>query len=437
MEVERILNEQNFELIDGVLDHIAEVPLASILDSNILDSGIAKYFVISQFSIQFLLFCRKFLEETATELRECYGSSQMEIATLRKSLSEANNEILQLHKKITQMEAIHEIIYPCHLCTKNFISNDALNLHISRKHHSNYDKLEKRFDLPHTQFTDRENDLALINTVKLELEIKHLKERLNNAEKEIKENNIDSRNKCPIKITESVAVPKISAQSIGIQSNLSEIKEKDDKSDDELSTSTENRQHLYLLQEKFKDFEKWKEEQKVQNSEFLMEINKKFKEFSAALEISKNISTHDDKLHTTSSVEDLETILSKRIEDMGKTNASKLDEIMNKIEMNCRDKLEKLEAEFKNINDKNTHCKSKTYDVSSTDDRNKLEVPADNTSENLTHNSLNDLNNDVISTVKETLKEQPKSIISQESFKSNSNPTFVKSKNTSHQEDGR
>ena len=442
MEVERILSEQNFEQINGVLDHISEAPLASILDSNILDSGIAKYFIISQFAIQFLLFCRKFLEETVTELRESHGSSQMEIATLRKSLSEANNEILQLHKKITQMEAIHEVIYPCHLCTKNFVSSDALSLHISRKHQGNNGKLEKRPDGQHSLLKERENDMALINTIKLELEIKQLKERLNNTEKEIKDKNIESNNTYPTKSIETALEPKISTHSIGIQSNLSEIKERDDKSDDDLSISSENRQKLCLLQEKLQDFERWKEEQKVQNSEFLTEINKKLKEFSAALEVAKNNDMHEQKVGTSSAVENLEMLLSKRIEDIGKANASKLDEIVNKIETNYKDKLDKLEAELKKINaaKSNLHRDSKAIaDSMPTDESKKLGIKnKDITSENVPQSHLDITEKNVNDSIKEKPNEQQKSIILQEeSSKSTSNHTFIKSKNISHQEDGK
>ena len=441
MEIERILSEQNFEQINGVLDHISEAPLASILDSNILDSGIAKYFIISQFAIQFLLFCRKFLEETVTELREYHGSSQMEIATLRKSLSEANNEILQLHKKITQMEAIHEVIYPCHLCTKNFVSSDALSLHISRKHQANNGKLEKRPDVPHSLFKERENDMTLINTIKLELEIKQLKERLNNTEKEIKDKNMESANTFPTKSTETALEPKNSTHSIGIQSNLSEIKERDDKSDDDLSTSSENRQKLCLLQEKLQDFERWKEEQKVQNTEFLTEINKKLKEFSAALETTRSNDIHEQKLEASPAVENLEMLLSKRIEDIGKANASKLDEIVNKIEINYKDKLEKLEAELKKLKNAKSNLprdSKATTDVMPTDEPNKLEISKNIISENVAQSRLNITDNNVNNSIKEKSNEQLKSIILQEdSSKSNSNHTFIKSKNTSHQDDGK
>uniref|UniRef100_A0A1A9X468 C2H2-type domain-containing protein n=1 Tax=Glossina brevipalpis TaxID=37001 RepID=A0A1A9X468_9MUSC len=373
VEVERVLKDQNLEEIDDVLPHLSEVPLGSILETNILDSGIAKYFLLSQFSIQYLLFCRKFLTEIVNDIRESHSSTQMEVATLKRSLSEANNEILQLHKKITQMEAIHEVIYPCHLCTKNFISNDALNLHISRKHKNA--KAERKLETPHLLTKERENDLNLINTIKLELEIKQLKERLNNAEREIKEktqsnskrSTPQSNHSLPKEIKQSK-----STQSIGIQSNLAELKEKDDNNEN----SIEHKDQILLLQEKLNDFETWKQTQKQENSEFLRDIQKKLDELAEAFEINKTQiekkqqeieqETHD--IHSTGpSIEQLEDLLCKKVEDISKESSDKLEKMLIKLEQNYEEKLEKLQNDFKRIaivnvknNNKDEHLQKKS-----------------------------------------------------------------------------
>lgn len=353
--MERILRDQSLEQIDGVLNHLSEAPLGSILESNILDSGIAKYFILSQFSVQYLLFCRKFLEETVADLRESYGISQMELATTKRSLSEANNEILQLHKKITQMEAIHEVIYPCHLCTKNFVSNDALNLHITRKHNNVLGKAEKKYETQQTQVKDRENDLTLINTIKLELEIKQLKERLSNAEREIKEKNTETNIKNVTATTSYERSEQISVHSIGIQSNLSEIKEKDDNSEDDLSSSSQGRHQLTMLEDKLQEFDKWKEEQKNQNSEFLTEINSKLQELSSALELTRKQREQDldnGKQSSIPSIENLEILLNKKLEDIGNASAAKLKTVVNKMELDYKVKLEQLEKELIKLNEK-------------------------------------------------------------------------------------
>ncbi|XP_061399565.1 cilium assembly protein DZIP1L [Musca vetustissima] len=337
VEVERIVREQCLEQIDSVLNHLSEAPLGSILESNILDSGIAKYFLLSQFSIQYLLFCRKFLEETVAELRESHGAAQIEVASLKRSLVEANNEILQLNKRVTQMEAIHEVIYPCHLCTKNFVSNDALNLHITRKHSTH---LNTKTDLQLPSAKDRENDISLINTIKLELEIKHLKERLNNAERKIKDGvttpkSPKNRNECDKLVTNTVT------HSIGIQSNLSETKERDEQTEDpSLSQWAETISHLH---ETLIGLNNWKEEQCRQHFEFLADINGKLRELTEVVEQQKPeqmVSAPESTKHV------LNALLDRKMEEIGKFTLDRLSDVVKKFEVNYNDKLEELEREL-------------------------------------------------------------------------------------------
>lgn len=340
--------DQCLEQIDSVLEHLSQAPLGSILESNILEKNIAKYFLLSQFAIQYLLFCRKFLEEMVADLRDSNGSAQLEVGTLKRSLSEANNEILQLHKRITQMEAIHEVIFPCHLCTKNFVSNDALNLHISRKHNTNPGQREDR-DTPVVAASakEKENDLTLINTIKLELEIKHLKERLNNAERKIKDGNIEhpavtsSRSEySPDKLHKPETI------SVGIQSNLSEVKEMEDRTEVERTQVCENHLQILSLEEKLIELRQWQEEQKLQNSQFIVEINDKLKELSNAMEMThskqQNQKTGEIVLSKSNSMEDL---ISRKVEEITQTTVDKLNYVFGKIEVEYKNKLEEMESQ--------------------------------------------------------------------------------------------
>ncbi|XP_075144870.1 DAZ interacting zinc finger protein 1 [Haematobia irritans] len=339
VEIERVLREQCLEQLDSVLPHLSEAPLGSILENKVLDGGIAKYFLLSQFSIQYLLFCRKFLEETIEDLRESHGAAQMEVATLKRSLSEANNEILQLHKKITHMEAIHEVIYPCTFCTKNFVSNDALNLHISRKHSVNV--RHEGSETPSTK--DRGNDLNLINTIKLELEIKQLKERLNNAEIKIRDGlKVPTSLQSNRSDFEQEEKRRSSTVSIGIQSNLTEIKEQDDKNENVSSHECHYLGQVSELQDKLVDLNQWKEEQKAQNAQFLIEISKLFTTVVECQELQQK-RVENELITPSPSMDHLDALLSKKIEEIGETTTAKLSDVMSKLELSYKHKLEELE----------------------------------------------------------------------------------------------
>ncbi|KAH8246928.1 hypothetical protein KR032_004273 [Drosophila birchii] len=343
-ETERILREQNFELVDKALAHLSEAPLGTVLETHILDSGIAKYFVMSQYAIQYLLCCRTYLDECVTDLKEAHTTAQQEIATLRKSLGESHNEVVQLHKRITQIEAIREVVYPCHLCPKNFISNEALNVHIGRKH-----RVASPPSLPSGQGKDKdkdkETDLHLINTIKMELEIKQLKERLNAAERNIRERGTGSKR----------ASPRVQEQrSVGIQSNLTEAKEKDEGSGEQAveSEASERKEQMTGLAERLKNFEEWQQQLKQSNEHFIKDINQRLEVLSRALEQSKQASASTPPLEdrvATPCLEDLERILTEKVAEIGKVSAHKLEEVVYHMEMGYREKLEALERELKQL----------------------------------------------------------------------------------------
>lgn len=337
--------------MDDALQHLSEAPLGTALETHILDSGIAKYFTMSQYAIQYLLCCRTFLDESVVELREAHATAQQEIAKLRKSLSESNNEIIQLHKKITQIETIREVVFPCHLCPKNFISNEALNIHIGRKH---------RVGTPTATpagggsvSRDRDNDMQLINTIKMELEIKQLKERLNAAERNIKERSADSCRQpvaaCPPRQADQ-ATTTIDVRNVGIQSNLSETKEKDELSQD--SEVSERKAQLHGLAERLSSFEAWQAQLKQSNEQFIRDINQKLEDLSQALEMTKQREQPKESAEgqvISPCLDDLERILSDKVAEIGKVSNNKLEEVVHHLEMGYKDKLEALERELKQL----------------------------------------------------------------------------------------
>ncbi|EDV53846.1 zinc finger protein DZIP1L [Drosophila erecta] len=341
-ETERILREQNFELVDKALVHLSEAPLGTVLETHILDSGIAKYFVMSQYAIQYLMCCRTYLDECVTDLKEAHTTAQEEIATLRKSLSESNNEVVQLHKRITQIEAIREVVYPCHLCTKNFISNEALNVHIGRKH-----RVASPPSLTSATGKDKDRDKAtdvhLINTIKMELEIKQLKERLNAAERNIKERSTGSKR----------VSPRQEQRTVGIQSNLAEPKEKDEDSGEaRQSEASERKEQLTGLAERLSNFEEWQSQLMQSNEQFIQDINKRLEGLSQALEQSKQASGSTPPLEdrvATPCLEDLERILTEKVAEIGKISANRLEEVVFHLEVGYKEKLEALERELRQL----------------------------------------------------------------------------------------
>ena len=161
-----------------------------------------------------------------------------------------DEEILLLQKKLQKQEVLHRKVYPCTRCTKNFISSELLSVHIFRKHKHNEES---------KSIVDKDSNL--INTIKLELEIKQLKERLNSSEKEL----MDNKNTPILECKKCLENSLKQFFNVGIQSNF-EVKEKDEREKDYIEKSDLQE----ILSSQLKQFEEWKitEEQKY-SSEIL------------------------------------------------------------------------------------------------------------------------------------------------------------------------
>ena len=169
---------------------------------------------------------------------------------LEEILESRDEEILLLQKKLQKQEILHRKVYPCTRCTKNFISSELLSVHMLRKHKHNEES---------KSIVDKDSNL--INTIKLELEIKQLKERLNNSEKELMDNRKIVLQECQKCIENSLK----QFLHVGIQSNF-EVKEKDEKEKDYI----EKRDLQGILGSQLKQFEEWKiAEEKKYSSEIL------------------------------------------------------------------------------------------------------------------------------------------------------------------------
>ncbi|XP_053670801.1 cilium assembly protein DZIP1L [Anopheles nili] len=182
-----ILSEHEYEKLDECIPHLTEVPIANLLNTRILDPAIGKYFTLAQFSIQYLSFCKQFLDDAVYEIKNSIHDLRNENEKLDKIIKKRTEEVALLHKKLQRAENMNynhfqqsNVVYACTKCTKNFISSELLNAHMARKHVSNIRTLETVFERKSSA-----TDTNLINTIKLELEVKQLKERLNVAEKDL------------------------------------------------------------------------------------------------------------------------------------------------------------------------------------------------------------------------------------------------------------
>lgn len=255
-------------------------------------------------------------------------------------LQKREDEVQSLQKKIQKQEITHQVVYPCTKCTKNFISSDLLNVHMTRKHQAITN-----------EFVDKDSNL--IQTIKLELEIKQLKERLNIAEKELVDQKqsitecVKCKNETPKKVCE-----------IGIQSNIVEAKEIDVKD----TYEHELKEILNLQQQQLQEWKK--EEERKYNLEInelrsklddTIEILKKEKENAVpqvqrvvdkCLDTSSLLGTGENDQRTKEE-ENLWKTRCKEMEQMYQQNQKKTTQTLENLEKIYNEKMRKFEMSLK------------------------------------------------------------------------------------------
>lgn len=186
-------------------------------------------------------------------LRENSFNDQKKTLKLEELIEKRDEEIAQLQKKLKRQDILNQPIFPCTSCTKNFQSAALLNNHILRKH-------------PPTQVQEsKDKDSNLINTIKLELEIKQLKEKLSSTERDL----MDAK-----EMAVSAACEKClhnsqrKFQSVAIQSNFEE-KEKDDIEKDAICE---------ILNNQMKHFEEWRNNEETRYRSEIHELRTKLEE---------------------------------------------------------------------------------------------------------------------------------------------------------------
>uniref|UniRef100_A0A336LDP0 CSON003859 protein n=1 Tax=Culicoides sonorensis TaxID=179676 RepID=A0A336LDP0_CULSO len=190
VDVDQIISDRDFHAVDRLLPHLMEAPIGSLIHNRILDPNIRKYLQLTQVALQYLLFCKKFLDKTVCGLRSTINDTSKDNSKLGRILKRKNQEIIALQTKIRDVQKNCEENFPCMQCSKNFDSFKHVSDHIKKKHLDGECNTQKDSSPVSTPVSDK----SLISTIKLELEVKQLKERLNVAEKELHEQKISQFN---------------------------------------------------------------------------------------------------------------------------------------------------------------------------------------------------------------------------------------------------
>ncbi|CAG9858451.1 unnamed protein product [Phyllotreta striolata] len=164
IDIDRIIKERDVASVDRNISTVVQYVLEND-QAEVLDVNFVKVFRLSQLSVEYLLFCKKYLDKTVVLLKKELNKLKEEIKEL-KIQKELESHISSSSSRNTPLTTLK-----CAICSKIVSSEDHLTSHINKRHNGG---LHNKFGV---------NSEA----EKLQSEIKELKERLNNTEKFIQE----------------------------------------------------------------------------------------------------------------------------------------------------------------------------------------------------------------------------------------------------------
>ncbi|XP_015179501.1 PREDICTED: zinc finger protein DZIP1L [Polistes dominula] len=185
IDIDRLIIDRDFVTIDENINNVINYNLENEYDLKILDSNFVKVFRLAQLAVEYLLYCKQYLDQSVIILKDELKLKIEDNHRLRKEMNALEEIIKNLKDKNKERSRVIETkigdsngeIHKCPHCPKSFISNTCVKAHITRRHSYMIDLSTE---------TSPVHDHYKTETEKLHNEIKMLKERLNRAEKVIK-----------------------------------------------------------------------------------------------------------------------------------------------------------------------------------------------------------------------------------------------------------
>ncbi|XP_045470544.1 zinc finger protein DZIP1 isoform X3 [Harmonia axyridis] len=170
LDVDKVIEEKDVAIIEQLLPSLVQYNIDTNEHIGIIDQNFLKMFRMSQLAVEYLLFCKKYLDHSVILIKEEIKDIKMENEELRIFNNELKKHTDTLLAKLKKRELA--TTFKCNKCLKAFSTEEYLTAHIDRRH------------------TNKNNESFELG---IETEIKEIKEKLNNTEKLIKNEELNPK----------------------------------------------------------------------------------------------------------------------------------------------------------------------------------------------------------------------------------------------------
>ncbi|XP_077277233.1 DAZ interacting zinc finger protein 1 [Temnothorax americanus] len=186
IDIDRVIRERDFSTIDQNINNVIDYGLESEYDVKILDSNFVKLFRLAQLSVEYLLYCKQYLDHSVIILKDELRQKIEQNVSMKKEIAALEDTVKNIKERSREKRKLIETsvgeisngeVYKCPHCPKTFVRAIFVNAHIARKH-SYISDVGVSISPVHDHYR--------AETEKLHNEIKTLKERLNQTERVIR-----------------------------------------------------------------------------------------------------------------------------------------------------------------------------------------------------------------------------------------------------------
>ncbi|XP_018402622.1 PREDICTED: zinc finger protein DZIP1 [Cyphomyrmex costatus] len=186
IDIDRVIRERDFSSIDQNINNVIDYCLESEYDVKILDPSFVKLFRLAQLSVEYLLYCKQYLDHSVIILKDELRQKIEQNINMKKEIAALEDTVKNLKERSKEKRKLIETsigeisngeVYKCPHCPKTFVRAIFVNAHIARKH-SYISDMGVSISPVHDHYR--------AETEKLHNEIKTLKERLNQTERVIR-----------------------------------------------------------------------------------------------------------------------------------------------------------------------------------------------------------------------------------------------------------
>ena len=116
--MDRVIRERDFLTVDENVNNVIDYSLESEYDVKILDPNFVKLFRLAQLAVEYLLYCKQYLDQSVIILKEELKTKIEENIKLKKDVATADDQIRNLKEKLKDRETrigdshgeIHKVI---------------------------------------------------------------------------------------------------------------------------------------------------------------------------------------------------------------------------------------------------------------------------------------------------------------------------------------